>query len=67
MLESRYEGYQSHKAEHDSLLDELRETMKDCEKGAYADRHMTLARRITDWFTAHLERMDAPMIEAGHK
>ena len=67
MLKSDYAGYQSHKAEHDRLLDELNETMKNCEHGAYADRHMTLARRITDWFTTHLDKMDAPMIEHEHR
>lgn len=67
MLKDGYDGHEVHKAEHDRLLDELRETMKDCEHGDYADRHLTLARRITDWFESHLEKMDAPMIEFEHR
>ena len=67
MLKSNFAGYQPHKTEHDRLLDELNGIMKDCEQGAYADRHLTLARRITDWFTTHLEQMDAPMIEFEHQ
>ena len=40
--------------------------MTDCEKGAYAERHGPLARRISEWFTDHLERMDTPLIETEH-
>lgn len=61
-----YDDYAAHKAAHDRLLEELKEVMTDCEKGAYAERHGALARRISEWFSAHLERMDAALIEAGH-
>ena len=67
MLKHTYTGYQSHKAEHDRLLDELSGIMSDCENGAYADGHSSLAKRITDWFNAHLAVMDAPMIEFEHQ
>lgn len=67
MLKHSYADYQSHKTEHDRLLDELGGIMKDCENGAYADRHLSLAERFTDWFNAHLAEMDAPMIAFEHQ
>ncbi|MDA1324516.1 MAG: hemerythrin family protein [Proteobacteria bacterium] len=67
MLRSNFADFQSHKTEHDCLLDELNGIMKDCERGAYADRHQMLAKRITDWFKTHLKKMDAPMIEFEHR
>ena len=67
MGETGYAGYSSHKAAHDRLLDELNGTMIDCEHGAYADRYKALSRRITDWLTDHMDRMDAPLIEAEHR
>lgn len=67
MDDTGYAGYPSHKAAHDSLLDELNGAMIDCEHGAYADRYRALSRRITDWLTEHMDRMDAPLIEAEHR
>lgn len=67
MLKHTYANYQSHKAEHDRLLEELTGVMTDCENGTYTDRTQSLAKRITDWLNAHLAKMDAPMIEFEHK
>ena len=67
MAETGYAGYSAHKASHDRLLDDLDGTMVDCEHGAYADRHKALSRHITDWLSEHMERMDAPLIEAEHR
>ena len=67
MLQNSYAGYQPHKTEHDRLLDELSGIMADYENGAYADRHLSLAERFTDWFEAHLAEMDAPMIAFEHQ
>jgi len=67
MLEHTYVNYQAHKAEHDRLLEELSGIMTDCENGAYAHRHLSLAERITAWFNTHLAAMDAPMIEFEHQ
>lgn len=66
MLEHAYADYDAHKAEHDDLLRELNEIMTDCEFGAYADRHLALAQRVSDWFSAHTEKTDAPMIAFEH-
>lgn len=67
MREHAYADYQVHKAEHDRLLDELNGIMSDCERGAYNDRYLSLAGRISDWLNAHLEKMDAPLVDFEHQ
>jgi hemerythrin len=66
MCEVGYGGYAAHKADHDRLLEELGEVMIDCEHGAHAGRHLTLAERVTDWFANHFETMDAKIDGAQH-
>lgn len=65
MLEVGHDGYRAHKEAHDRLLDELEDTMKDCEDGAYSHRYLKLAQRVSDWFVVHMQKMDEPMLNAG--
>lgn len=67
MRKHTYADYQAHKADHDRLLDQLDEIMTDYERGAHADRHLSLAKRITDWFAVHFAKMDAAMIDFEHR
>ena len=49
----------SHKAEHERLLDEIRDIMDDHEAGAYADAGEALATTVRDWFINHFKTKDA--------
>jgi hemerythrin len=58
MGEARYDQYSEHKADHERLLDEIRDIMDD-----YEDRHeyddVVLAKRLHDWFGTHFRIHDA--------
>ena len=58
MREHGYDQYREHKADHEHLLDEIRELMDDYElRGAFDDA--TLAQRLRDWFGEHFRTKDA--------
>ena len=53
-----YDEYADHKADHERLLDEIREIMDDYElRGAFDEE--TLAARLGDWFGTHFRTKDA--------
>ncbi len=58
MQEQRYDGYAEHKADHERLLDEIRDIMDD-----YADNRvydeLRFARRLAEWFSVHFQTHDA--------
>jgi hemerythrin-like metal-binding protein len=58
MQSHRYDGYPDHKADHERLLDDLREIMDAYkeERGYDEDR---LARQLENWFTLHFRTHDA--------
>ena len=58
MRERHYAGFQSHKADHERLLDEIRDIMDDFQAGEGIDRG-ELARRLDAWFSRHFETHDA--------
>ena len=60
MRDGRYGGYLVHKADHERLLDEIRDLMDDYEDG----RRVSLERFAADlehWFTAHFATHDAAL------
>ncbi len=59
MREHGYDEYEDHKAEHEHLLDEIREIMDDHRRGAYENFDAVLARRLRDWFGVHFQTKDA--------
>jgi hemerythrin len=59
MRKHRYDEYQAHKAEHEALLDEIRDIMDDYEAGAYSDAGQALATTVRDWFVNHFKTKDA--------
>lgn len=59
MRKHRYDEYAAHKAEHEALLDEIRDIMDDFEGGAYADAEQALATAVRDWFVNHFKTKDA--------
>ncbi|MGD2083319.1 MAG: bacteriohemerythrin [Chromatiales bacterium] len=58
MREHSYDEYEDHKAEHERLLDDLRDIMDDYEEsGFFSDEEF--ARRVEDWFVRHFKTRDA--------
>lgn len=58
MREHRYDQYADHKADHERLLDEIRDIMDDYMMlGAFNET--VLAERLRDWFTEHFRIKDA--------
>jgi len=58
MREARYDEYEDHKEDHESLLDEIRDLMdefvEDTERGTEL-----LERRLSSWFGGHFASFDA--------
>lgn len=59
MRDHGYDGYESHKAEHERLLDGIREIMDNFEHGLYADYQDALAEHLGSWFENHFSTQDA--------
>jgi len=57
MRESGYDEYREHKADHERLLDELRDLMDDYEEGRCVDRD-AFAVRVANWFSVHFATRD---------
>lgn len=58
MRDSRYDGYAEHKAEHENLLDELRDIMdKVDDDGGYDESR--LGSELRRWFSEHFRTHDA--------
>ncbi len=57
MRKHRYDEYAAHKAEHEVLLDEIRDIMDSAHDGTgYSD---ALSRTVRDWFVNHFKSKDA--------
>ena len=63
MRERRYDELRTHKADHERLLDEIRDLMDDVEDtaGMHSDE---LAGRLEAWFARHFETHDARLHKA---
>ena len=60
MRASRYAHYAEHKADHERLLDEIRDIMDDYEDGdSEAFDEQQFALRLGAWFTGHFRTHDA--------
>ena len=58
MRTHKYDQYTEHKADHERLLDELRDIMDDYEENAYfSDKEF--AGQVERWFTDHFKTKDA--------
>lgn len=58
MREHRYDQFPQHKADHERLLDEIRDIM-DAALGERETSMDALARRLDAWFSRHFETHDA--------
>ncbi len=61
MRDRGYDEYADHKADHERLLDGIRDIMDDYESGAYTDYGEALSIHLRDWFTQHFKTRDARM------
>ena len=58
MRDRKYDEYAEHKAEHEALLDKLRDIMDDYEENAYFSDEK-FASAVEKWFTDHFRTRDA--------
>jgi hemerythrin-like metal-binding protein len=58
MRTQKYDQYTDHKADHERLLDELRDIMDDYEESAYYSDE-EFSTHIKRWFTEHFKTKDA--------
>jgi hemerythrin-like metal-binding protein len=59
MRKHAYDEYAAHKAEHEQLLDDIRDIMDDFDDGVYTDYRAALSRAVRDWFVNHFKTKDA--------
>lgn len=59
MRKHAYDEYQAHKAEHESLLDEIRDIMDSVENDPSEDYRAALSGTVRDWFVNHFKSKDA--------
>ena len=59
MRKHGYDEYAEHKADHEKLLDDIRDIMDDHEAGHYSDVGDQLAHAVRDWFVNHFKTKDA--------
>ena len=59
MRRHRYDDYAAHKADHELLLDELRDIMDAHDGGEYVDYAVQLEHAIASWFVTHFSTRDA--------
>ena len=59
MRKHHYDEYAAHKADHERLLDDIRDIMDDFEAGVYADYKTALSEAVRDWFIDHFKTRDA--------
>ncbi len=64
MRERRYDGYAEHKADHERLLDEIRDLMEEYRVGEYAYASDRLSERLDRWFSLHFSTMDVRLHHA---
>jgi hemerythrin-like metal-binding protein len=58
MRDSGYDRYPEHKADHELLLDELRDIMDAVEQDSEIDQEL-LGKTLGDWFARHFQNEDA--------
>jgi len=64
MRERRYDGYAEHKADHERLLDEIRDLMEEHYAGLYRDASQALGERLDRWFSIHFNSLDVRLHRA---
>lgn len=60
MRKHRYDGYADHKADHEHLLDDIRDIMDECDENANVSLDK-LGARLGSWFGNHFQGLDAQL------
>jgi hemerythrin-like metal-binding protein len=58
MRQERYNGLPAHKADHERLLEEIRDIMDEVEEGVPFEER-AFAERLANWFSEHFRTHDA--------
>ncbi len=58
MREKKYDQYDDHKADHERLLDDIRNIMDECEYDNTFDENL-FSERLSLWFSNHFKTRDA--------
>lgn len=64
MKERRYDQFEDHKADHEELLDQIREIMDDYELGEAGQSVEDFGKRMQSWFGEHFGTHDARLHRA---
>lgn len=64
MRDMRYDRLEPHKADHESLLEDIRDIMDAYDSGAYADYGSVLSGHLNTWFARHFKTEDARLHHA---
>lgn len=59
MRKHAYDEYAAHKADHEALLDDIRDIMDAHAAGDYSDYATALSDAVRDWFVNHFKTKDA--------
>ena len=59
MRKHDYDEYADHKADHEKLLDDLRDIMDDFDAGTGDDYKVAPGAAVRDWFVNHFKTKDA--------
>jgi hemerythrin-like metal-binding protein len=59
MRDMAYGEYDAHKADHERLLDDIRDIMDAFDADAYFDYSESLSQHLKRWFTEHFRTMDS--------
>lgn len=59
MRQLGYDQYEDHKADHDRLLEQIRDIADAFEAGAYMDYSSRLGDHLKHWFSEHFRTKDA--------
>ena len=59
MRTAGYDEYDAHKADHESLLDDIRDVMDDFDVADHAEYRDVLTERLEAWFMNHFRTMDS--------
>ena len=59
MRDFRYDRFEDHKADHERLLDEIRDIADAFEAEAYTEYDDILGTQLREWFTEHFRSEDA--------
>ena len=62
MRKHRYDEYAEHKADHEKLLDDLRDIMDDFESGTFVDYRAALSGAVRDWGKGPMQKIEGRVI-----